>query len=88
MMVAAKSEDLEFFSPYPGNFSKRDAETYPLSFVFRRQETLSYSIYLPRQSITVTFLFMWILQLVMGNRPRLNFSFLSAPLQKKKIKLG
>jgi hypothetical protein len=80
MMVAAKSEDLEFFSPYPGNFSKRDAETYPLSFVFRRQETLSYSIYLPRQSITVTFLFMWILQLVMGESPPVEFllSFRSA----------
>ena len=48
-------------------------------------DDLSYSIYLPRQSITVTFLFMWILQLLMGDRPRVEFSFLSAPFQEKKI---
>jgi hypothetical protein len=35
MMVAAKSEDLEFFPPYPGNFSNIDTQSYQLSFSVR-----------------------------------------------------
>jgi hypothetical protein len=32
MMVAAKSEDLEFSPPYLGNFSKGDAQSQTMSF--------------------------------------------------------
>jgi hypothetical protein len=35
LMVTAKSEDLEFSPPHLGNFSKGDAQSRPLSFVFR-----------------------------------------------------
>jgi hypothetical protein len=35
MMVAAKSEDLEFSPPYPGNFSKGDAQSQIMSFSVR-----------------------------------------------------
>jgi hypothetical protein len=35
MMVAAKSEDLEFSLPYLGNFSKGDAQSQTMSFSVR-----------------------------------------------------
>jgi hypothetical protein len=35
MMVAAKSEDLEFSPPYLGNFSKGDAQSQTMSFSVR-----------------------------------------------------
>jgi hypothetical protein len=37
MMIAAKSEDLEFPPPYLGNFSKGDAQPQTISFSVRPQ---------------------------------------------------
>jgi hypothetical protein len=35
MIIAAKSEDLEFSPSYPGNFSKGDAQSPTMSFSVR-----------------------------------------------------
>jgi len=69
-------------------YPKADADRYLIRGNLRRQqETLSYSIYLPCQSITVTFLFMWILQLLMGDRPRVEFLFSWSGAERKENKI-
>jgi hypothetical protein len=46
MMVAAKSEDLEFSPPYLGNFSKGDAQSQAMSFSVRPTTDTRFNIYL------------------------------------------
>jgi hypothetical protein len=44
MMIAAKSEDLEFSPPYPGNSSKGDAQSQTMSFSVRPEAAVRLSL--------------------------------------------